>query len=143
MHINVKHRSRVAANPNQPNLRQIHLIQNELFDELNQQGFNVKAGDLGENITTQCIDLLSLPKGTILHIGEHAIIEVTGLRNPCAQIDTFQKGLLKAVIGYNFDGSIVRKAGIMGIVISGGIIKPNDQIKTTLPPKPHQKLDRV
>lgn len=139
----VKHWSRVALDPTQPNLRQVHFIQNELFTELKQQGFTVKAGDLGENITTQDIDLLALPKNTLLHIGDHAIIKVTGLRNPCAQIDQFQKGLLKAVLGFNLDGSIIRKAGIMGIIISGGLAKAGDKINITRPPKPYEKLDRV
>lgn len=59
----VQHRSRVKADPTQPNLRQVHLIHSELFEELKEQGFDVAAADLGENITTRGIDLLSLPKG--------------------------------------------------------------------------------
>lgn len=143
MGITVKHRSRVAADPTQPNLRQIHLIQSELFHELLEKGFTVKAGDMGENVTTHGIDLLGLPRGTLLHIGDDAIVEVTGLRNPCAQIDKFQQGLLKAVLDRDADGGLVRKAGIMGIIIKGGVVKPDDEVRAVLPPEPHHKLERV
>ncbi|MGL4727285.1 MAG: MOSC domain-containing protein [Bosea sp. (in: a-proteobacteria)] len=138
----VKHRSRVAADPTQPNLRQVHLIPAELFDDVDEQGFAIGIGDLGENITTEEIDLLDLPKGTILAIGE-ARIEITGLRNPCAQIDAFRKGLLAAVLDKAPDGTLIRKAGIMGIVLAGGEISPGDEIFVTLPPEPHVKLERV
>lgn len=143
MGVTVKHRSRVAADPTQPNLRQIHLIQSELFDELRDKGFEVKAGDMGENVTTRGLDLLGLPRGTLLHIGDEAIVEVTGLRNPCGQIDNFQQGLLKAVLDRDADGGLVRKAGIMGIIIHGGMVKADDEVRAVLPPKPHHKLERV
>ena len=143
MGVTVKHRSRVAADPTQPNLRQIHLIQSELFDELRDKGFEVKAGDMGENVTTRGLDLLGLPRGTLLHIGDEAIVEVTGLRNPCGQIDNFQQGLLKAVLDRDADGGLVRKAGITGIIIHGGMVKADDEVRAVLPPKPHHKLDRV
>ena len=143
MGVTVKHRSRVAADPTQPNLRQVHIIQSELFDELDGKGFKVEAGDMGENLTTKGIDLLGLPRGTLLHIGDEAIVEVTGLRNPCSQIDNFQQGLLKAVFDRDEDGGLVRKAGIMGIVIQGGVVKADDEVRAILPPKPHQKLERV
>jgi MOSC domain-containing protein YiiM len=139
----VKHRSRVTRDPTQPNLRQVHLIQAELFDELAAAGFNVSAGDMGENITTKGLDLLALPAGTRLHIGDSAIVEVTGLRNPCVQIDQFQKGLMKATLDKDADGNLVRKAGVMSIVIAGGDVRPGDAIKVSLPALPHKKLEPV
>lgn len=139
----VKHRSRVAANPDQPNLRQVHLIHAELLDELNGQGFTVAPGDLGENILTRGIPLLDLPTGTRLRLGEHAEIELTGLRNPCAQIENFQKGLLAAVLGRAEDGSLIRKGGVMAVVLSGGVIQSGDAIQITLPAEPHRPLEKV
>ncbi|WP_309717257.1 MOSC domain-containing protein [Armatimonas sp.] len=139
----VKHRSRVAQNPDQPNLRQVHLMHSELFEELAAAGFTVAPGELGENITTRGIDLLSLPVGTRLHLGETAIVELTGLRNPCAQIENFQKGLLAAVLDRDESGNLVRKAGVMGIVLTGGTVRPGDAIHVVLPPEPHQPLERV
>jgi len=139
----VKHRSRVAKDPTQPNLRQIHLIHLELLSELAAKGYHVKPGDLGENITTQGISLLDLPKDTILTIGKSVEVQITGLRNPCHQIDKFQKGLLKEVVGKNDAGEIVRMAGIMGIVLKGGIIKVNDAIHITYPNLPFERLERV
>jgi MOSC domain-containing protein YiiM len=139
----VKHRSRVAQNPDQPNLRQVHLIHAELFDELSEKGFSVQPGDLGENVTTQGIDLLSLPVGTKLTIGTEAIVELTGLRNPCAQIDNFQKGLLRAVLDRDSEGNLIRKAGVMGIVLKGGDVRPGDAISVELPELPHRPLERV
>jgi MOSC domain-containing protein YiiM len=120
--ITIKHRSRVAHDPGQPNLRQVHLIHTELFDALAAFGHRVLPGQMGENISTRGIDQLGLPRGTLLRIGEDAVIEVTGLRNPCAQIEAFQTGLLAHVVGKHADGSIERKAGIMGIVVAGGVI---------------------
>ncbi|WP_243369396.1 MOSC domain-containing protein [Microvirga solisilvae] len=139
----VKHRSRVKADPTQPNLRQVHLIHAELFDELEAKGFTVTAGEMGENITTHGIDLLSLPVGTQLHIGTSAVVEVTGLRNPCVQIDRFQKGLMKAVLGRDSEGELVRKSGVMGIVLAGGEIRVGDAITVTLPTEPHRRLAPV
>ena len=141
--ITVKHRSRVAKDPNQPNLRQIHLIHLELLKDLVQKGYTVQPGDLGENITTEGISLLDLPKDSILTFGETVKVQITGLRNPCHQIDKFQKGLLKEVVGRNEAGEIIRMAGIMGIVLEGGKISVNDEIQITYPPNPHQKLERV
>lgn len=141
--VTVKHRSRVAQDPTQPNLRQVHLIHQELFEELREAGFEVAPGDLGENVTTGDIDLLALPVGTLLHLGDEAVVEVTGLRNPCLQIDRFQDGLLKRVVGRNDDGSIVRKAGIMGVVRAGGVVRPGDPVKAELPAEPHRPLERV
>lgn len=138
----VKHRSRVAADPTQPNLRQVHLIHVELFDDLQQRGFDVTPGQLGENLTTRGVDLLELPVGTLLHVGEEAVIELTGLRNPCAQIDAFRPGLLAAVLGRNEHGRVIRKAGVMGVVQSGGTVKPSDSVRCLLP-EPHRPLERV
>lgn len=141
--VTVKHRSRVAKDPTQPNLRQVHLIQGELFDELAAQGFGVQPGLLGENITTRGIDLLALPRDAELHIGSDVVLRVTGLRNPCPQIENFEAGLLKAVVDRDADGEVVRKAGVMSIVLAGGIVKPGDAISVQLPALPHQKLERV
>lgn len=139
----VKHRSRVAQDPTQSNLRQVHLIHAELHDELQAAGFAVSAGDIGENITTRGLDLLGLPKGTRLHLGETAVVEVTGLRNPCAQLDNFQPGLMAAVLDMDEHGCLIRKAGIMGIVLLDGEVRPGDPIHIVLPPEPHQPLERV
>jgi len=139
----VKHRSRVAADPSQPNLRQVHLMHAELFDELRNKGFNVGPGDLGENIVTQGLDLLSLPRGALLRFGADATVEVTGLRNPCRQIDDFMPGLLKAVLDRDDEGKLIRKAGIMTVVRSGGTIRPGDAIVIDLPDGPWHKLDSV
>lgn len=139
----VKHRSRVARDPTQPNLRQVHLIPAELHEELRKAGFEVSPGQMGENITTCHIDLLGLPTSTRLHIGSTAVIEVTGLRNPCAQLNHFQPGLMKAVLGRDAYGNIIRKAGIMGIVLTDGEIRPNDSIQVELPAEPHRPLERV
>ncbi|MBB5937785.1 MOSC domain-containing protein [Streptomyces zagrosensis] len=141
--VTVQHRSRVAQDPTQPNLRQVHLIHEDLFTEVAAAGFAVRPGDLGENITTSGIDLLALPVGTLLHIGDTAVVEVTGLRNPCRQIDGFSDGLLKQVVGRDAKGEIVRKAGIMGIVRKGGAVRPGDAIRVKLPVGPHRPLERV
>jgi MOSC domain-containing protein YiiM len=141
--VTVKHRSRVARNPAAPNLRQVHLLHVELFDELRDAGFSVTPGEMGENITTQGIDLLKLPAGTRLQLGDTAIVEVTGLREPCIQIDRFQKGLMKAVVARDANGAIVRKAGVMSIVIAGGDVRAGDLIRIMLPAGPHRPLDVV
>lgn len=141
--ITVKHRSRVAVDPSQPNLRQVHLIHAELFDELKLAGFDLAPGDLGENVTTRGIDLLALPVGARLQLGDKARIEITGLRNPCAQIEAFRPGLLSAVLGRDTEGRLVRKSGVMAIVLAGGEIRPGDAIGLTLPDLPHHALERV
>jgi MOSC domain-containing protein YiiM len=141
--VTVKHRSRVMRDPSQPNLRQVHLIHRELFDELRTKGFSIAPGDLGENITTDGIDLLGLPAGARLHLGERAIVEITGLRNPCIQLDRFQPGLMNATLDRAADGSLIRKAGIMSIVISGGEIRPGDAIRAEMPAAPHRALQPV
>lgn len=139
----VKHRSRVARDPSQPNLRQVHLIHAELFDELHAAGFDIAPGQMGENVTTSGIDLLALPTGARLRFGDAAVVEVTGLRNPCAQLDHIQPGLMKATLDRDPDGNLIRKAGIMGIVIAGGEICPGDPIRLELPPPPHTPLAPV
>ena len=141
--ITVKHPSRMAKDPSQPNLRQVHLIHSELHDELQQSSFTVSAGQMGENITTRGIDLLALPTGTKLHLGDNAVVEVTGLRNPCTQLDNFQPGLLSAVLDRDENGNLIRKSGIMGIVLTGGEIRPGDTIRTERPHEPHRPLERV
>ncbi len=139
----VKHRSRIQRDPNQPNLRQAHLIHAELHDELRARGFDVSAGQLGENITTRGIDLLALPNGARLHLGNFAVVEVTGLRNPCVQIDNFQDGLLKACLDEDEHGNIIRKAGVMSIVLVGGEVFPNDAIRVEYPQGEHMPLQVV
>jgi MOSC domain-containing protein YiiM len=139
----VKHRSRVMRDPSQPNLRQVHLIHAELFEELRTAGFSVEAGRMGENITTRGIDLLGLPTGARLHVGPAAVVEVTGLRNPCRQLDHIQPGLMAAVLGRDEQGKVVRKAGIMGIVVSGGEVRPGDAIQVELPQGAQRPLECV
>ena len=139
----VRHRSRVRKDPSAPNLRQVHLVHRELFEELAAMGFAVGPGDIGENVTTEGLDLLALPTGTRLHLGRGAVVEVTGLRNPCAQLDDFQPGLMEAVLDRAPDGTLVRKAGIMSVVAHGGVVRPGDPIRTVLPDPPHRPLERV
>jgi MOSC domain-containing protein YiiM len=139
----VKHRSRVAKDPLQPNLRQVHLIHSELHSELKEKGFQVSAGDMGENITTEGVDLLNLPQNTVLKIGSRSQIKITGLRNPCSQLDGIQPGLMKAVLARDESGQLVRKAGIMGVVLCGGAINVGDTIEIELPHLPHLKLEKV
>jgi MOSC domain-containing protein YiiM len=136
----VKHRSRVRKDPTQPNLRQVHLLHIELFDELRAKGFAIKPADLGENVTTSGIDLLALPTGTRLHLGADAVVEVTGLRNPCIQLDHFRKGLMAATLDKDADGNLIRKAGIMSIVIADGDVRPGDAIGVEWPALPHRPL---
>lgn len=139
----IKHRSRVRQDPSQPNLRQVHLIHSELHDELRAQGFEVAPGQMGENVTTTGVDLLALPEGARLHLGENAVVEVKGLRNPCRQLDGIKKGLMLATIGRDDDGNPVFKTGVMGVVVAGGEIRPGDPIRVELPPQPHVSLGPV
>lgn len=141
--VTVKHRSRVARDPSQPNLRQVHLVHAELLDELAPAGFDLEPGQIGENVTTRGVDLLGLPRGARLHLGANAVVEITGLRNPCAQLDGVQPGLMKATLDRDADGNLVRKAGVMGIVISGGDITAGDTIRVELPAEPHVRLEMV
>ena len=139
----VKHRSRVLKNPFQPNLRQVHLIHAELHDDLRAAGFVVAAGQMGENITTRGVALLDLPTGTRLRLGAEAVIEITGLRNPCTQLESIQRGLMAAVLDRDAAGNLIRKAGVMAVVVAGGVVRPNDTVTIELPPPPHQPLQPV
>jgi MOSC domain-containing protein YiiM len=139
----VKHRSRVRRDPSQPNLRQVHLLQSELHDELRAAGFDVGAGQMGENVTTRGVRLLALPTGARLHLGATAVVEVTGLRNPCPQLDDFRPGLMAAVLDRDPAGELVRKAGVMGIVVIGGQVRPGDPVIVELPAGPHLPLAPV
>jgi MOSC domain-containing protein YiiM len=141
--VRVKHRSRVRRDPTAPNLRQVHLIHEELLDELTGKGFTVSPGQLGENVTTRGIDLLALPTGTKLHLGATAVVEVTGLRNPCTQLDGIQEGLMAATLDRDEEGGQVRKAGVMAIAITGGEVQPGDPIQVEPPSEPHRPLEPV
>jgi MOSC domain-containing protein YiiM len=138
----VKHRSRVKADPTQPNLRQVHLIASETLTEANEAGYDVDAGDLGENITTAGVDLFSLPVGTTMQIGT-ALIALTGLRNPCVQIDAFADGLQGQMLGRDENGKLVRKSGVMAVVLRGGTVTTGDAITMAAPagePIPMEKI---
>ncbi len=139
----VKHRSRVARDPTQPNLRQVHLIHSELHDVLRQQGFDLEFGRMGENLATRGLDLLSLPTGATLQIGATAVVQITGLRNPCAQLDGIKPGLMAATLDRDQEGRLIRKAGVMGVVLTGGLVRAGDPIAVALPPTPHQPLQPV
>ncbi|MCV2364911.1 MOSC domain-containing protein [Paucibacter sp. DJ1R-11] len=139
----VQHRSRVAQDPSQPNLRQVHLLHHELFEELAGRGLALAPAQMGENICTAGLDLLALPTDTELQIGAEVRLRVTGLRNPCAQIENFMPGLLAAVLDRGPEGQLIRKAGIMAVVLQGGWVRPGDAIQVQLPPLPHRALERV
>lgn len=141
--VTVQHRSRVAVNPDQPNLRQVHLIGQELLEELAVKGFDIAPGDLGENVTTKGIDLITLPQGTRLTLGQGVRLLVTGLRNPCPQIDAFRPGLLREVLGRDAKGGLIRKTGVMCVAEVGGDLRAGDPIRVELPPLPHLPLERV
>jgi MOSC domain-containing protein YiiM len=141
--VTVKHRSRVARDPSQPNLRQVHLVHAELHDELAASGFPVEPGQMGENITTRGVDLLALPTGARLHLGDTAVVEVTGLRNPCLQLEGIHSGLMQAVLDRDADCNLVRKAGVMGVVANTGTVRPGDDIRVELPEGPHTPLAPV
>ncbi len=139
----VQHLSRVAVDPTQPNLRQVHLIHAELHEELRRAGFDVTAGEMGENVTTRGVPLFGLPVGARLYLGVEAIVDVTGLRNPCKQLDAFRPGLMAAVLSHDETGRLIRKAGIMGVVRAGGVVRPGDKIQVELPSPPHRPLEPV
>jgi len=139
----VKHRWRKAQDPLLPNLCQVHLIAAELHDELVERGFSMRPGLMGENVTTRGLDLMSLPRGTRLQLGASAIVEVTGMRDPCKQLDKCQPGLMAAVLERSAAGALIRKCGIMAIVIAGGEVRAGDTIRVTLPPEPHLPLECV
>jgi MOSC domain-containing protein YiiM len=139
----VKHRWDVKRDPRAPNLRQVHLIHAELHDELRESGFDILSGEMGENITTRNVPLLELPTGTRLHLGDRAVVEVTGLRHPCVQLDRFRSGLQAAVMERDKSGGLVRKTGVMGVVIRGGVVAAGDPIRVELPVEPHRSLEPV
>jgi MOSC domain-containing protein YiiM len=141
--VTVQHRVRVREDPTRPNLRQVHLIHSELFEELAAAGFALYPGAIGENVTTRGLKLLELPAGTKLHLGPQAIVQVTGLRNPCRQVDAFQPGLMSALLDRRPDGNVMRKSGIMAIVLAGGEVRPGDVIHAELPDQPHLPLKPV
>jgi MOSC domain-containing protein YiiM len=141
--VTVQHRSRVRRDPSAPNLRQVHLLPEELLDSLAAQGFAVAPGVVGENVTTRGLDLLALPTGTRLRLGVDAVVEVTGLRNPCVQLDRHQRGLQKAVLDRDAAGNLIRRAGVMAIVLSDGTVRAGDAITAELPPGPHRRLEPV
>lgn len=139
----VQHRSRVRVDPTQPNLRQVHVLHAELFELAKENGFEIRQGDLGENLLTEHLDVLSLPQGTLLTLGADAVVRVTGLRNPCRQIDGFCAGLLKLMVSRDRTGNVERRAGIMAAVEHGGTVRPGDAIQVWLPPEPHLPLHVV
>lgn len=139
----VKHRSRVRRDPTAPNLRQVHLISEEMHAELAAAGFAVGPGVMGENVTTRGLDLLGLPTGARLRLGDQAVVEVTGLRNPCRQLDGIQPGLMAATLARRADGELERRAGVMGVVLEGGEVRPGAAIAVELPPDPRRPLAPV
>lgn len=139
----VRHRSRVARDPTQPNLRQVHLMHSELFEELARVGYSIAPGLLGENVTTAGMDLLGLPEHAELHVGDRVILRVTGLRNPCGQLNGIQSGLMDALRMHTPGGKLIRKAGIMSVVLAGGLIRPGDAIRVRLPDEPRRGLEPV
>ncbi len=139
----VQHVFDARRDPTRPNLRQVHLIHGELHDELRMQGFDVQPGDLGENVTTRGVHLLDLPAGTRLRLGDGVVLELTGLRNPCSQIERFRAGLLRAVVDRRPDGAVVRKTGVMSVVLAGGVVRPGDVVRVELPAPPHAEMKPV
>lgn len=145
----VQHRSRVRADPSQPNLRQVHLIAESLFDHLRDLDFSIQPGELGENITLADAEglgwreLIALPLGTELHFAAGPLLRLTGLRNPCVQIDAHQRGLLAAMVGREASGRLLLKTGVMAVVLTGGTVAPGDGVALHLPPPPHQRMERV
>lgn len=141
--VTVQHRSRVRRDPSQPNLRQVHLVAGELFADLRGRGFDLAPGVIGENVTTAGLDLIGLPTGSRLRLGESAVVEITGLRNPCVQLEGIQPGLMKAVLDHDDAGQLVRRAGVMAVVVDGGQVRPGDRIEVVLPAQPHRPLQPV
>ncbi|MBA2698379.1 MAG: MOSC domain-containing protein [Nocardioidaceae bacterium] len=141
--VTVQHRSRVRRDPTQPNLRQVHLVHAELHDELALRGYDLAPGDIGENVTTRGIDLLSLARGSLIHLGADAVVAVMGLRNPCTQLDRFRPGLMQATLHRDGAGALVRKAGVMAVVVHGGVVVSGDRIRLERAPRPQQRLGPV
>jgi MOSC domain-containing protein YiiM len=141
--VRIKHRSRARYNPSLPNLRQVHLIHGELFEELERKGFRVTPAQMGENVTTRGLDLLAMPQGTRLAIGDLAVVELTGLRNPCIQLERMMPGLMAACLDRSASGALIRKAGVMAVVLSGGTVRAGDAIAVTVPDGVLQPLKPV
>jgi MOSC domain-containing protein YiiM len=141
--VTVQHLSRMRRDPTQPNLRQVHLIPIEVLEDAAANGFDVPPGAMGENITTGGVDLLGLPVGTVLELGDEAVVRVTGLRNPCVQIDDYQRGLLKEMLGRDERGDVVRRAGVMAVVVRGGPVRPGDAVGVREPAGERQPLQPV
>jgi len=129
-----------AASSN--NKRQVHLIASELLTELARKdskgrAYIISPGALGENITTKGIDLVGLNEGTRLHFGDgddHAIVRITGLRNPKKRLDEWPKGLLDRCAMKNKKGEITgRKIGVMGIVEEDGFVQPGHMVYVEKP----------
>jgi hypothetical protein len=139
----VQHRSRVRRDPNAPNLRQLHLVAAELLGELAGRGFEIAPGAIGENVTTRGLDLLSLATGTVLRLGDRALVAVTGVRNPCVQLDRFRPGLQRAVLDRDAEGNLIRRAGVMAVVVHDGVVRPGDPIEVSVPPGPPHPLAPV
>ena len=138
----VQHLYRVKLDPTAPNLAQVHFLHAELLDEMGPQGYALAPGAMGENVLTQGLDLLGMPTGALFRIGE-AVVEISGIRDPCKKIDALGKGLTKRLFDRAADGMLMRKAGIMGVVRQGGAIRPGDTIEVELPPGPHRRLEVV
>ena len=141
--VTVQHRSRKRWRPDLPNLRQVHLLSAELLDALAVQGFVVSPGDLGENLLVRDLDLLALPTFTRLRLGVDAVVEVTGLRNPCIQLDRFADGLMQATLRREPDGTLVRLAGVMSVVLQTGVVRTGDAVAVQMPTEPHRALAPV
>ncbi len=139
----VQHLSRVKRDPTVPNLRQVHLMHSELFAQLAARGHEVSPGEMGENVTTAGIDLLALSRGTRLELGDDAVIEVTGLRNPCVQLNGLSPGLMKELVHVGDAGETVRLAGVMSIVLRGGVVRPGDGIRVVPPAGDREPLQAV
>ncbi|MEU9576765.1 MOSC domain-containing protein [Streptomyces chilikensis] len=140
----IRHQFRMTYEPDLPNLRQVHLMHEELFDELALKGYRVSAGQLGENVTTRGVDLLGLPTGSLLHLGDGAVLEMTGLRNPCAKINDFRDGLLGEMFAIDpVSGDFTFRSGVMAVVRRGGTVRPGDPVEVELPAPPHHPLERV
>jgi len=139
----VKHRSRVRRDPTAPNLRQVHLMHSELFDQMAARGHEIVPGAMGENVTTAGVDLLGLARGTRLALGDEAVVEITGLRNPCTQLNGISEGLMKELVYVDDAGATVRLAGVMSIVVTGGEVRPGDGIRIFPPAGAHEPLQAV
>ncbi|HEX3003189.1 MAG TPA: MOSC domain-containing protein [Angustibacter sp.] len=139
----VQHLSRMRRDPTTPNLRQVHLVHAELLAELSAEGFGVGPGAMGENVTTSGVDLLGLPTGAVLRLGPDAVVRLTGLRNPCVQLDSLGPGLMKRLVHRGPDGGTVRLAGVMAVVEVGGVVRAGDAIEVRLPDGEQQPLEPV